>query len=81
MDDGRLELIDGQLRLTTLFLILRHIQEHLPSAKLNYSLEYQIPRQCGVPSLLTAKLVDITDTHSPKTREAPRRSRRPPSLA
>ena len=41
MDDGRWELIDGQQRLTTLFLILRYVQEHLPSAKLSYSLEYQ----------------------------------------
>ena len=41
MDDGRWELIDGQQRLTTLFLILRYVQGHLPSAKLRYHLEYQ----------------------------------------
>lgn len=35
------ELVDGQQRLTTLFLILRYIQEHLPSARLQYSLAYE----------------------------------------
>lgn len=40
-DDGRWELVDGQQRLTTLFLILRYIQRHLPTATLNYSLEYE----------------------------------------
>ena len=40
-DDGKWELVDGQQRLTTLSLILRYIQRHLPTASLNYSLEYE----------------------------------------
>src|SRR5665647_2344600 len=40
--DARWELIDGQQRLTTLYLILQYIQrEVLPSAELKYSLEYE----------------------------------------
>lgn len=38
----RLELIDGQQRLTTLFLILTYIQQrHLPSAEVGFTLEYE----------------------------------------
>ncbi|MEV1114952.1 DUF262 domain-containing protein [Actinosynnema sp. NPDC049800] len=40
-DDEKWELIDGQQRLTTLFLILRYIRRHLPTASLKYSLEYE----------------------------------------
>lgn len=40
-DDGKWELIDGQQRLTTLSLILRYIRQHLPAARLKYSLEYE----------------------------------------
>ena len=40
-DDGKWELVDGQQRLTTLFLILRYIRQHLPAASLKYSLEYE----------------------------------------
>lgn len=40
-DDLTWELVDGQQRLTTLFLILGYIQEHLPTANLKYSLEYE----------------------------------------
>lgn len=37
-----LELIDGQQRLTTLYLILRYIQRnHLPSAEMRYTIEYE----------------------------------------
>jgi hypothetical protein len=39
--DGKWELIDGQQRLTTLFLILQYIQTHLPAAKPGYTLEYE----------------------------------------
>ncbi|HSH58503.1 MAG TPA: DUF262 domain-containing protein [Acidimicrobiales bacterium] len=39
--EGSWELIDGQQRLTTLFLILSHIKQHLPTANLKYSLEYE----------------------------------------
>jgi hypothetical protein len=40
-NDGKWELVDGQQRLTTLSLILRYIQRHLPTASLHYSLEYE----------------------------------------
>lgn len=40
-DDDKWELVDGQQRLTTLFLILRYIQKHLPTASLRYGLEYE----------------------------------------
>lgn len=43
MPDGRWELIDGQQRLTTLFLILLYIRREnlLPTAEVRYSLEYE----------------------------------------
>ena len=41
MDDGRWELVDGQQRLTTLYLILRSIKEHLPQSELRYTLSYE----------------------------------------
>ncbi|MCP4384032.1 MAG: DUF262 domain-containing protein [Hyphomicrobiales bacterium] len=41
LDGGRWELIDGQQRLTTLYLILRYIQGHLPMAQVDYSIEYE----------------------------------------
>lgn len=41
LDDGKWELIDGQQRLTTLFLILQYIQRHLPAAQPGYTLEYE----------------------------------------
>lgn len=41
-DDGSWELIDGQQRLTTLYLIFRYLKEtHLPSAATNYSITYE----------------------------------------
>ena len=41
MADGRWELVDGQQRLTTLYLILQYIKRaHIPSAELRYELEY-----------------------------------------
>lgn len=39
--DGSWELVDGQQRLTTLFLILRQISQHLPTLRVNYSLEFE----------------------------------------
>jgi hypothetical protein len=40
--DGSWELIDGQQRLTTLYLIFRYLKSaHLPSAAINYSLTYE----------------------------------------
>lgn len=43
MPDGRWELIDGQQRLTTLYLILLYIRRGnlLPAAEVRYSLEYE----------------------------------------
>lgn len=40
--DGSWELVDGQQRLTTLYLIIRYLQEHhLPSAATGYTLTYE----------------------------------------
>lgn len=41
MSDGRWELVDGQQRLTTLFLILQDIRRSLPSANARFELEYE----------------------------------------
>jgi Protein of unknown function DUF262/Protein of unknown function (DUF1524) len=41
LNDAEWELIDGQQRLTTLYLILRYIRGHLPTSQLNYSIEYE----------------------------------------
>jgi hypothetical protein len=41
LSDERWELIDGQQRLTTLYLILQYIRTHLPTSLINYSLEYE----------------------------------------
>lgn len=35
------ELVDGQQRLTTLYLVVKYIQGHLPSARLSYQLSYE----------------------------------------
>lgn len=35
------ELVDGQQRLTTLFLVTKYIRTHLPNARLDYSLTYE----------------------------------------
>lgn len=40
-EDNRWELVDGQQRLTTLYLIVRYISTHLPFAKLDYALTYE----------------------------------------
>ena len=41
-DDGSWELVDGQQRLTTLYLIFRYLKStHLPSVAINYSLTYE----------------------------------------
>lgn len=40
-DDDRLELIDGQQRLTTLYLIQKFIQKYQPALPINYSLSYE----------------------------------------
>jgi hypothetical protein len=41
-DDGSWELVDGQQRLTTLYLIFRYLEDtHLPTAAANYSITYE----------------------------------------
>lgn len=47
LDDGKFELIDGQQRLTTLFLIIRYMEKLLPNiVKLKYSLNYSTRDRC-----------------------------------
>lgn len=41
MEDGRWELVDGQQRLTTLYLILRSIKKFLPHSEPRYTLTYE----------------------------------------
>ncbi|MBS4754138.1 DUF262 domain-containing protein [Nocardioides sp. zg-ZUI104] len=41
MDDGRYELVDGQQRLTTLYMILRALQRYLPHSEVGYRISYQ----------------------------------------
>ena len=41
MEDGRWELVDGQQRLTTLYLILRSIKNFLPQSAPRYTLTYE----------------------------------------
>jgi hypothetical protein len=41
IDDGRWELVDGQQRLTTIYLILQYIQSEVRSAQAHYELEYE----------------------------------------
>lgn len=40
-EDGRWELVDGQQRLTTLYLVLHYIRRHMPTADVRYSLTYE----------------------------------------
>ena len=40
-EDNKWELIDGQQRLTTLYLIVKYISTHLPFARLDYALTYE----------------------------------------
>jgi len=41
LEDGRWELVDGQQRLTTLYLVLQYIQRHMPAAEVRYTLSYE----------------------------------------
>ena len=41
LEDGRWELVDGQQRLTTLYLVLRYIKRHMPTAEPRYALSYE----------------------------------------
>lgn len=40
--ESKYELIDGQQRLTTLYIILKYIKEFLPKSQVKYSIDYQI---------------------------------------
>ena len=39
--EKRIELIDGQQRLTTLYIILKYIKEFLPKSQIKFSIDYQ----------------------------------------
>lgn len=41
LGDNRWELVDGQQRLTTLYLVLRAIRKYLPHTEIRYSLSYE----------------------------------------
>lgn len=41
ISEKRYELIDGQQRLTTIFLILRYIKDFLPKSQLKFTIEYE----------------------------------------
>jgi uncharacterized protein with ParB-like and HNH nuclease domain len=41
IDENKYELIDGQQRLTTLYIIFKYIREFLPKNQLKYSIEYE----------------------------------------
>ena len=41
LEDGQWELVDGQQRLTTLYLVLHYIKRHMPTAELRYTLTYE----------------------------------------
>jgi uncharacterized protein with ParB-like and HNH nuclease domain len=41
LGDNKFELIDGQQRLTTLYIILKYIKEFLPKSQLKFSIDYQ----------------------------------------
>lgn len=44
--DDKLELIDGQQRLTSIFLIMKYIQHLLPSVSINFSISYATRPRC-----------------------------------
>lgn len=39
--DSMWELVDGQQRLTTLYLVMQYLRQHLPSAQAKYTLQYE----------------------------------------
>ena len=41
LEDDRWELVDGQQRLTTLYLVLRYIKRHMPTAEPGYTVTYE----------------------------------------
>ena len=41
LEDDQWELVDGQQRLTTLYLVLHYIKRHMPTAEVRYTLTYE----------------------------------------
>ena len=58
--DGSWELVDGQQRLTTLYLIAKYISNELPYAKVEYSLSYETRNQEGNDSRWFLETLDPT---------------------
>jgi uncharacterized protein with ParB-like and HNH nuclease domain len=46
LNDGTLELIDGQQRLTSIFLIMKYIKQLLPSIEIKFSIKYVTRPRC-----------------------------------
>lgn len=63
LPDGRWELIDGQQRLTTLYLILLYIRREnlLPAAEVRYSLEYET--RAGSKAYLEDPVAELHETN------------------
>lgn len=47
MENGKYELIDGQQRLTTLYILIKYLKAHNAWMKMNYSLEYETRKKSG----------------------------------
>lgn len=56
--EKRFELIDGQQRLTTLYIILKYIKEFLPKSQLKFSIDYQT----RINSKLFLESIDFDNT-------------------
>jgi hypothetical protein len=62
MEDGRWELVDGQQRMTTLYLILSYIKRKvLPSAEVLYSIDYET--RPGSPAYLVNPTAELSDSN------------------
>lgn len=55
--DGRLELIDGQQRLTTIYIVYRYIQSVFSQVKIDFTIDYETRKE-------TAKFFDRMDDES-----------------
>ena len=55
--DGRLELIDGQQRLTTIYIVYRYIQSVFSQVKTDFTIDYETRKE-------TAKFFDRMDDES-----------------
>lgn len=61
MDAGVWELVDGQQRLTTLYLILRKIRDFLPRSELRYSIAYET--RPGSAAYLDEPVAELSSTN------------------